>query len=100
MSGYGEFGLTRAFYCNELLGSPKSNKKEKGKKLVIYDGMIKVHNLHTYKVRTIQNSHCNLIFFFSKGPSIFYSLHSIASYFGLIDELMSPSESDMKPVNR
>jgi hypothetical protein len=30
-SGYGEAGLTRAFYCNELLGSPESNKKEKGK---------------------------------------------------------------------
>ena len=60
-SGYGEVGLTRAFYCNELLGSPESNKKEKGK-MVIYDGMIKVHTLHTYKVRTIQNSHCNLIF--------------------------------------
>ena len=29
MSGYGEVGLTRAFYCTELLGSPESNKKER-----------------------------------------------------------------------
>ena len=40
VSDYGEVGLTRAFYCTELLGSPDSNKKERRRKLVIYDGMI------------------------------------------------------------
>ena len=29
VSDYGEVGLTRAFYCTELLGSPESNKKER-----------------------------------------------------------------------
>ena len=56
--------------------------------------MIKVHTTYLqskdYPEFTLQFA------LHSKGPSIFYSLHSIAPYFGLIDELMSPSESDMK----
>ena len=96
MSGYGEVGLTCAFYCTELLGSPESNKKERRGKT----GDIRWNDKSSYFTYLRSEDYPEFTlqfdFFFFKGPCIFYSLHQIMPYFWLIDERMNPSESDMQ----